>query len=185
MIAVSTVNVRTSFVFHPRGGGTGGEEEGRHFRANEMKHAFCLHRLNSRNSVPKGIPTNERTAVFFFFLSSGFFLLRRILVCFFENDLNRSPAYRAIGGWFAKTRQARDRNKSGTSDSVQQNTGAPGFFFLHFSLAQGAARVGGGDGRAAAGAGEAAAPAAAAPAGGGLAALYCLFLYCRAAGAVD
>eukprot|EP01046_Picozoa_sp_COSAG06_P014249 COSAG06_NODE_880_length_11804_cov_13.493721_3_plen_131_part_00 len=41
------------------------------------------------------------------------------------------------------------------------------------------------DGRAAAGAGEAAAPAATAPAGGGLAVLYYLFLYCRAARAVD
>jgi hypothetical protein len=85
--------------------------------------------------------------------------------------------------------QARDTSKAPATVSQQTEHTPPRCllfpFLLVFSLAQGAARVGGGDGRAAAGAGEAAAPAAAAPAGGGLAVLYYEFLYCRAARAVN
>jgi hypothetical protein len=77
--------------------------------------------------------------------------------------------------------QARDTSKAPATVSQQTEHTPPRCllfpFLLVFSLAQGAARVGGGDGRAAAGAGEAAAPAAAAPAGGGLAVLYYPFLY--------
>ena len=53
-------------------------------------------------------------------------------------------------------RQARDRNTAPATASEQHAGFLLRFsFLLVFSLAQGAARVGGGDGRAAAGAGEA------------------------------